>query len=150
MLLGDAALEAGLLVVARADRLDLLPPVRGYAQAITPPEPEELDRWCRHFLARVKALGDQAGNAASGALIERLKPEVPNLEAAFIAVLTEALRPVAVAASYGHQTLLSFTGLGRTAASPGRCLPQGRRRAGRGQLLRAPRRHRAARLPQGP
>src|SRR5208282_892055 len=78
-------------------------------------EPEELDRWCRHFLARVEALGELAGKADSGALIERLGPEVPNLEAAFAAALTEDRRPAAVTAGWGHHILLRFTGLGRTA-----------------------------------
>jgi hypothetical protein len=77
----EQVLEVGL-AVAQDGRLDLLPPVRGYARAMTPAEPEELDLWCRHFLAQAKALGDQAGKAGSGVLIERLAPEAPKLDAA--------------------------------------------------------------------
>ena len=120
-LLGDAATEAARqvlaigLAVSRVGRLDLLPPVRGYAQAATPPEQEATDRWCRHYLGLAKALGDRAGAADSGAQIERLKPEVPNLEAAFAAALTGERRSEAVAAAFGYYILLCFTGLGRTA-----------------------------------
>jgi tetratricopeptide (TPR) repeat protein len=121
-LLGDDATEAARqvlaigLAVSRDGRLDLLPPVRSYAQAATPPGAQATDCWCRHYLALAQSLGDRAGTAGSGALIERLKPEVANLEAAFAAALIEALRSAAVDAGYGHHILLRFTGLGRTAA----------------------------------
>ena len=47
--------------------------------------------------------------------LERLTPEVPNLDAAFVAASAAGCRPAAVAAALGYHVLLSFTGLGRTA-----------------------------------
>jgi tetratricopeptide (TPR) repeat protein len=119
-LLGEAALEAAEqvlevgLAVARDGRLDLLPPVRGYALVMTPPEPQELDRWCRHFLALAEVLGSKTGKAGSGALIERLAQEVPNVEAVFAAALAADRRAAGVVAAYGYHVLLLLTGLGRT------------------------------------
>jgi tetratricopeptide (TPR) repeat protein len=121
-LLGNAAAEAARqlravgLAFDRDGRLDLLPPVRGYAEATQPPEPEELDRACRHFLALVQTLGDKAGQGESGMLIARLAAEVPNLDAAFTAALTPDRRSAAVGASYGYYVLAISTGLGTTAS----------------------------------
>jgi tetratricopeptide (TPR) repeat protein len=120
-LLGDAASEAArqLRAVGLAyegdGRLDLLPPVRGYALAATPPEPEDMDGLWRHYLERAKALGDCAGSADSGALIEALKPEVANLEAALASSVGGGRRPAAVAAVRGYAVLLRSSGLGRAA-----------------------------------
>ncbi len=122
LLLGEAALEAAEQVlevgfaVASDRRLDLLPPVRGYAQAMQPPEAEELDCWCRHFLAQVEALGDRAWTADSGALIERLKPEVPNLEVAIGAAQFGDRHAQAVATARGFGILIRLTGLGALTA----------------------------------
>jgi tetratricopeptide (TPR) repeat protein len=120
-LLGDDATEAARqllaigLAVSAEGRIDLLPPVRGYARARQPPTAEEMEALCLHFLERAKALGDRAGGPDSGAVIEGLKHDTPNLEAAFMAALEEQRRPAAVAACHGYRILLGFTGLGRTA-----------------------------------
>ena len=120
-LCGTEALEAAEqvtevgLAVPRDGRLDLLPPVRGYALAMQQPAAAEADDWCHHFLALSKALGDVAGKDGSGALIERLSPEVANLEAALTSAAEGERRTEGVAAGFGYHVVARSTGLGRPA-----------------------------------
>ena len=118
VLLGEAALEAAEqvlevgLAVARDGRLDLLPPVRGYALAMTPAEPAELDRWCRHYLGLLAELGARIGRAGGAAVLARLAPEAANLDAAVAASHADR-RQEAIAAAGALRDLLRYTGLGR-------------------------------------
>ncbi len=119
-LLGDDATEAARqllaigLAVSAEGRLDLLPPVRGWARQRAPATEAETDRWCRHYLALLTALGPRIGATGGAQAVTRLTPEVANLEAAFAAASGDR-PPVAVDAAYGLGELLRFTGLGRAA-----------------------------------
>jgi class 3 adenylate cyclase/tetratricopeptide (TPR) repeat protein len=120
-LLGEAALEAAEqlievgLAVAKDGRMDLLPPVRGYALALQPATAEEADEWRWHFLALAKALGEVAWQDGSGALIERLSPGAANLEAALTVAAERHERLVGIDAGVGYQCLARCTGLCRPA-----------------------------------
>jgi tetratricopeptide (TPR) repeat protein len=133
-LLGDEAraaaeqvLEVGLAFL-RAGRLDLLPPVRGYAQAEQKPTPAEEDRWCRHFLALAADEGEKVGAVGGGAAVARLGPEMPNVEAAFQASSEGERRATAAGAAYEFAKMVGFSGLGRP--DPLRALAQACHAAG--------------------
>ena len=108
----EQVLEVGLAFV-RAGRLDLLPPVRGYAQSERKPTPAEEDRWCRHFLALAADEGAKLGAKGGGAAVARLGPEMPNVEAAFQAASEGERRAVAARAAHGYAEMVSFSDLGR-------------------------------------
>jgi len=120
-LLGDDAWEAAEQVLrvglafARDGRLDLRPPVRGFARAMTPLAPEDEDRWCRYFLALTEEQGERVGADGGAEAAARLTPELPNLEAAFAAALAEPRRAAATSAAWGYGKMLCLTGLGRPA-----------------------------------
>ncbi|HMK78378.1 MAG TPA: tetratricopeptide repeat protein [Xanthobacteraceae bacterium] len=120
-LLGDAAFEArqGLLSTAlgteRADRLDLLPPVRDHARRQHAPSDDDADRWRKHYLGLARDIGGRIGGPEGGAAVRRLSPELPNLDAAQSAALTARQLPQAIEASAGITVLLRFTGLGTSA-----------------------------------
>ena len=120
-LLGEDALDAAEdvlrvgLAYTRDNRLDLRPPVRGFARVWAPLAPEEEDRWCRYFLALTKKQGERVGKKGGVKAAARLVPELPNLEAAFATALAEPRRPAAVAAAQGYGEMLRFSGYGRTA-----------------------------------
>ena len=119
-LMGDDATEATRqllaigLAVSSEGRLDLLPPVRGYACARLPAAPEESGRWCRYYLGLLAELGHRIGATGGSAAVARLAPEVANLDAAVAASHADR-RQAAVAAAESFRDLLRFTGLGRPA-----------------------------------
>ena len=96
-------------------RFDLLPPVRDYARVVHPPEGDEPELWCRHYLTLARATGGSILGAAGAAALARLVPEVGNIEAALLAAEAASLRREAVAALDGVWRLLSATGAGSLA-----------------------------------
>ena len=120
-LLGDGAAEAARqlravgLAFDRDGRLDLLPPVRGYAGSVHPPEPEEQGAGCRHFLTLAREIGGRIFGAGGDAAVIRLTPEVSNIEAALRAADAVALRGEAIRALNGCGRLMSATGAGSLA-----------------------------------
>ena len=121
-LLGDDATEAARqllaigLAVSADGRLDLLPPVRGWAQRMAPATEAETDLWCRHYLGLITRLGADIGATGGAAAVARLTPELPNLNAAFAAALSAERRAVAVTAVNGLGELQAISGLGTSAA----------------------------------
>jgi tetratricopeptide (TPR) repeat protein len=120
-LLDDDATEAARqlrtvgLAVQQGDRLDLLPPVRRWAQSDHPPEADEPPLWHRHYLTLARDTGGQILRAEGAAALTRLAPEVANIEAALLAAPAAGLLTEAVAALDGVDRLLSATGAGSLA-----------------------------------
>jgi tetratricopeptide (TPR) repeat protein len=117
VLLGGEALAAreevqGLgLAFIRAGRLDLLPPVREHARREYDP-PSDNEAWLRHYLSMIENLGTLVGTAGGIEAIQRLSPELPNIEAAVDRALGGVNLSAAVAASHGLSRTLRLTGLG--------------------------------------
>jgi tetratricopeptide (TPR) repeat protein len=111
---GTAARQ--LLVVGlawpREGRLDLLPPIRRFATALHPPQAEERAAWVQHLL-QVTADFEPDMWTRGANTINRLRPEIANLERAFEAAAGNAeLRSTALAALWTYTTVCRFTGLG--------------------------------------
>jgi tetratricopeptide (TPR) repeat protein len=99
------------LAFMRAGRLDLLPPVRDHARRVHPPEAADAE-WFRHYLTLTKDLGPRAGADGGAEALERLTPELPNIEAAIdAAVAGEGLAP-ALEAQFGLCETIRFGGMG--------------------------------------
>ncbi len=114
-LLGKAAFQADEslrrigLAVARDGRLDLLPPIREYAARRQYSQAEALAAWPEHYLNLTRRLGETIGTTADEGAVARLQPDLPNLDAAFQAMLRAGRREEAMAslAGFGRLTLLA-------------------------------------------
>jgi tetratricopeptide (TPR) repeat protein len=99
------------LAFTRADRLDLLPPVRDHARRIHSPMDEDT-AWYLRYLNIMKTLGSLVGMDGGAEALERLIPELPNIEAAFDVAIASGLLTPAVEAQHGLCKTLRFSGLG--------------------------------------
>jgi tetratricopeptide (TPR) repeat protein len=121
-LLGDTAAEAGRqlravgLAFGRDNRLDLLPPVRGYARTAHPPEGEAAALWVRHYLALARDMGRLIFGAEGANVLGRLAPEWANIDAALNNVTAQEFTADAAAMLNGVYRLMSATGAGSLAA----------------------------------
>lgn len=111
---GRAELLATGLAYDRADRLDLLPPVRDHSRRAYPPGKADTDLWVRHYLALAAREGARCGIAGGREAAARLLPESGNLELALLAGIHNPYRSAALDATFGFTHFLRFTG----AASP--------------------------------
>ncbi|MGD0334467.1 MAG: tetratricopeptide repeat protein [Xanthobacteraceae bacterium] len=117
-LLGNEAFEAwhGLLscglAFERGGRLDLLPPVRDHARRQHPPAEEDAALWRHHFLALARDHGSRIGKAEGAGSVQRLAAELPNLDAAQRAALSNEDLKAALSAVYGIAVTMRLTGLG--------------------------------------
>jgi tetratricopeptide (TPR) repeat protein len=105
----DDLLRLGL-AHAPPGRIDLLPPIRRYAQAHNRPKEEDAAAWPAYYLVLVaeEAKRMQSDGAAAFA---RLAPELATLEAAFATANLAA----AVTAVWGFGNLVRFRGVGSPA-----------------------------------
>jgi len=108
----EEALIAVGLALHRADRLDLLPPVRDHARHTARPKGDDATSWCRHFLERACVEGARIFGDGGAEALAALTPEVANIDDALRAAPGLALREQAVAALYGIHQLLSASGAG--------------------------------------
>ena len=117
-LLGDAAFEARqqllstALAVERGDRLDLLPPIRDHAIRHHPPTTKDAGLWRAHYLSLARDVGEKIGMAEGATAMERLAPELANLDAAQRATLLAGETAVAASSVRGVVRLMRYTGLG--------------------------------------
>lgn len=117
-LLGDAAFEArqGLLSTAlaieREDRLDLLPPMRDHAQRLHMPNEQDAELWQEHYLVLAREEGRRIGYSEGAKAVNRLIPELPNLDAAQRAALLRSQLDKAVSPVESIAALMRMTGLG--------------------------------------
>jgi tetratricopeptide (TPR) repeat protein len=87
-LFGNDAAEAARQLCAvglafrRHGRIDLLAPVREYARDTHPPETEEATLWCRHYLRMTDDIAERVLRAVTSDELDRLAPEVANIESA--------------------------------------------------------------------
>lgn len=95
------------LAHALPGRLDLLPPLRRYAQAAHPPTMSDGAAWPRHYLALIAKEWERMRTDGAAAFA-RLAPEVATLEAAFTAARPE----IAIPALEGFATLARMHGTG--------------------------------------
>jgi tetratricopeptide (TPR) repeat protein len=107
----DQLLRLGLAYTEH-DRLDLLPPIRRHALARHAPQGEDAQGWARHLLQLTEELGERF-QAHGGEVVVRLRPELPNLEAALRRATVEPeLLPYATAAIWTYTVICRWTGLG--------------------------------------
>jgi tetratricopeptide (TPR) repeat protein len=105
----DDLLRLGL-AQAPPGRLDLLPPLRRYAQANQRPGPKDAAAWPRHYLALMAEEAERMRSNGAAAFA-RLAPELANIESVFAAAPpTEALPAVD-----GFRYLVVFCGVGSAA-----------------------------------
>jgi tetratricopeptide (TPR) repeat protein len=105
----DDLLRLGL-AHAPPGRLDLLPPLRRYAQANQRPGREDAAAWPRHYLALMAEEAERMRSNGAAAFA-RLAPELANIESVFAtAPPTEALPAVD-----GFRYLVVFRGVGSAA-----------------------------------
>jgi tetratricopeptide (TPR) repeat protein len=120
-LLKDSAFDAQHELLAcglafeREGRLDLLPPVRAYAQRFHAPTETDARIWREHFLELARDQGKYIGTAEGSGVVERLAVELPNLEAAQTAALLHQELAAALSALPGIAVVIQFTGLGSAA-----------------------------------
>jgi tetratricopeptide (TPR) repeat protein len=117
-MLGVDAAEGGRQLLAiglaleRGDRLDLLPPVRDLARRINPLAEAECKKFRHHFLALVSSLGGAIGKLGGAVTFERLQPDFPNIQDAFVNSIRAGERELALAALPGLGNVMGLTGLG--------------------------------------
>ena len=99
------------LAFSQGPRLRVLAPVREHAGRRQPPAAEDLDRAIQHYLA-LGELGEKVGESGGNEAVERLRPEVGNLEAIALRALQGKEMEAAIAAALGIGTLFQGTGLG--------------------------------------
>src|SRR5262249_15594795 len=100
------------LAFERAGRVDLLPPIRDHAKRFHLPEAADTEHWCLHYLSLVREHGVKIGRSGGQEAVERLTPELPNLDAAVQTALDGGKLADARAAIHGFSELMRFTGLG--------------------------------------
>ena len=118
-LLGAESMDAfdqilGVGLAMRDDfRLDLLPPVRDHARRAYPP-PDGDTAWFHHYLSLAAEHGTRIGRDGGAAAIERLAPELANIDAAVdAAIAARSLAPaIAAQRNWGLSNPLRFSGLG--------------------------------------
>jgi tetratricopeptide (TPR) repeat protein len=76
--------ETGLAYVDENARYHVLASIRDFVRASLPARPEELARAVAHYGGFASLLGPKVGGPEGAAAIERLRPEVENIEAMFL------------------------------------------------------------------
>jgi tetratricopeptide (TPR) repeat protein len=111
-LLGDSAdgqdrlLRVGL-ALERADRVELLPPVREYAVRRHTPDPDAV-AWVEHFLELAGRRGKTITTPAGDGAFARLLPEIPNIEAAVRRTIATDRRDLTMRVLLGLSQLLQM------------------------------------------
>ena len=100
------------LGVLRGNRLDLLPPVRDFARRHEPPEGKDATAWRQHYLSLARDHAARIGFSDGVGIVERLTPELPNIEVAILAALADGDLSGAMEALDGTYRLMVTTGLG--------------------------------------
>jgi hypothetical protein len=114
------------LAFMRAERVDMLPPVRRYAGAVHPPEATDVD-WIKYYL-NLATRGERAGFNDGDDAIPRIGPELPNIDAAIDAAISRSDISTASGAAFGLSKVMRFSGLGSQralAALAGACAATG-------------------------
>lgn len=110
----DQLRAVGLL--APGERCDLLPPVRDFAGRTASPADEDARAWRRHILDLVRAEGSRFSKPGGAEALQRLVPEMANIDAALDAAISagDLGDSVSVVGSLGD--LFRFSGFGTVAA----------------------------------
>jgi tetratricopeptide (TPR) repeat protein len=98
-------------LVEGRDRADLLPPVRDFASRFYPLGDDVAERWRTHFLELVAVEGARVGTAGGVDPLERLLPELPNIEAALESAGRAGSIAHATAVAAGLSDTIRFGGL---------------------------------------
>jgi tetratricopeptide (TPR) repeat protein len=110
-LLGGVAFQAAEqlchvgLAFERADRIDLLPPLREHSARHHPPGGADSRQWPKYYLAMTKHFGEDAFESLGDEALDRLLPEIGNIEAAMREALKLKDRFAAVDALPGLVTM---------------------------------------------
>ena len=96
----EALLRIGL-AVERANRLDLLSPVRDHARRQHAPQPPDDTAWPAWYLGLARRRGETIGTTAGADVMTRLQPEFANITEAIRAVLSVNRREDAMAGLAG-------------------------------------------------
>ncbi|WBY08947.1 hypothetical protein PIB19_05990 [Sphingomonas sp. 7/4-4] len=119
-LIGEAAFDAeerlyrAGLVIERAGRIVLLPPVRDHALRRTQSSCEDDTTWIKHFIGLVRRLGETIGTMRGDGALPRLSSEYDNIEAAFRAAIDYDLYDEAMAALRGFANYAHLAGASTT------------------------------------
>lgn len=99
------------LAFDQGSRLRMLAPVREHVRLSHPPAAEDFGRVIDHYL-ELAGLGSRIGSEGGAQAVQRLRPEIGNLEPMILAGLERSEPAPAIRSALGFSEIIRFTGLG--------------------------------------